>query len=126
MNKIILYILLTVLVVILLIASVMAGIFYQTQKDASEKETFKILNSKIISSINLFGKVANVNGKDIILEQDGDSIALSIKDDIKIGSSNEDPNQTQIKEGDILTITAELLSNGQLEIKSIFDFGNLN
>lgn len=107
-----------------------AGILYQTQKEVSQSgnpaEIIKEITSKAITSVSAYGQVTNIQGRNIILSYAGDSITIKIGDDAKIYSFTQSSASTQqiakfenIKNGDNLTVSSKLLSDGTLEGQTV-------
>ena len=114
---------LILLIIAVLFAFVLGGglgILYQTQKSASQivSPSIKGLSSKvIISSIVARGEVVKIEGKNITLKNEGETLTVNISDNSKIYSSGKivGPGIGGIKVGDNLQITLKLLPNSQLE-----------
>ena len=116
------------------------GVLYQTQQSAPQVEklqtieaSIKGLSSKVIPSINAYGQVTKIEGRNITLDFKGEILTLKIKDDaqilsfVKLVSSEEntsgiDNQQTdfeEIKNGDNLNISIKFLPEGTLEGQSV-------
>lgn len=110
---------------------------YQAQKggaslfpSSDSSAVVKTLSSKVIASIIAYGTVADIQGKNITLSYNSDSVVIAIADTAEIYSfsqasgGNAAPTQTktefsQIKKGDSLNVTLNLLSDGQLKGTSV-------
>lgn len=104
------------------------GIYFQFQKDAPKlniaRNVIKSLSSKVVPSIVAFGKVSKIDGRNITLDYNGDSITISIINDAQIyGSSGQDGQTAEsfenIKMGDNLSVNLKVLPDGQLQGQSI-------
>lgn len=115
------------------------GIFYQSNKDASQFGTLESrdtqsqtlqsaingLSSKVVLSSTAYGQVSSIDGRDIVLVYEKDSLKIKIKDDAVIYAPTEEnfsgtgvQPQVQfenIKKGDSLNVNFKLLPNGTLE-----------
>jgi len=140
---------LAVIVIFVFILGCGAGIFYQSKKDASQFDTLqsgniqsqntqsviKDLSSKVVLSSTAYGQVSSINGRDITLTYEKDSLKIKVKDDVIIYAPTKenfsgvgDQPQVQfenIKEGDNLNVSFKLLSNGTLEGQVITIIPNL-
>ena len=142
MNKVSLIVLSVVVVLVILSLGGGAGVLYQTQKDAPQIEKLqaletavKGLSSKIVPSVVAFGEVSEIEGRNITLTYNGDSVTVAIKADAQISSfvapsSGGTAKQTivqfgEIKNGDKLSINTKVLPDGQLQGESIMIFAFL-
>ena len=122
------------------------GILYQTQQNVAAPQgqgqlmpsVVKNLSSKVIPSIAAYGEITKIDGRNLTLSYQGDSLVIAIKDDAKIYSfiANSAPNPTpsvkpattpastassreitfkDLKIGDNVSANVKVLSNGQLE-----------
>lgn len=135
MNKNIILIIVGALIILIIGAAL--GMVYQAQKGSTSlfpssdsSAVVKTLSSKVIASIIAYGTVSDIQGKNITLSYNSDSVTIAIADTAEIYSfsqasgSNTAPTQTktefsQIKKGDSLNITLNLLSDGQLKGTSV-------
>jgi len=97
-----------------------AGVLYQQQKGEEINFLFKTLNSKIISSIMADGYVANIEGKNISLDLNGESLIVKIRDDAKVMFFDDKGVQKEIKfedikKGDFINVNIRLFSANQFE-----------
>jgi hypothetical protein len=104
------------------------GIFYQTQKDASQingAKSIKALSSKVIPSIVAYGKVTDINGRDITIFYNGESLTIPVSQDAQVSSFSQANGQTgstqqktsfdQIKKGNYINISIKVLPDGNIE-----------
>jgi len=119
-----------------------AGVYYKTQEVAERtiknkltEESLEILSSKIISTINAYGEVVDIKGRDVFLSYEGDTIKINVDDDAVIYSVvekiNPDPSDitknasqelvdfSQIKIGDNLNVGIKINENFQFEAQLI-------
>ena len=146
MNKITIYSLIIIIVLVSLGTGAGLGIFYQAQKDAPQikksqtiESTVKELSSKVVSSVNSYGQVESINGKNIILTNNGDSITIKILDKAIIYSLIPDNTSgaktvsgrrqiefKDIKKNDTLNIVLKVLPDGQFESQMVVVMPNIN
>lgn len=130
------------LITIILLAAILFGLgfavgyFFKAQKTASQIEKMeKVLKplelGRIISSIPLFGQVANISGRIITLSQGDDNMTIKIGDNAQIYSlvsSSADGKTTreqkkaefsEIKIGDRLNAGVKLTPGGDFEAVSV-------
>ncbi|MBI3337055.1 MAG: hypothetical protein HY005_00320 [Candidatus Staskawiczbacteria bacterium] len=128
MNKIILIVLVGLLCLIL---GAGAGFWYKTLQVSPQIEKtaaiMKALSSKTVLSTVAYGKVSKIEGRDITLAYNGDSIKISMAANSPVYSFVNDsagkPVQKkvdlrEIKIGDNLNITIKLLPDGQIQGQS--------
>ncbi len=108
----------------------------QEQKVSDLPDVIKVLSSKVIPLIAAYGTVTKIDGKNITLSYQTDSIIISIRDDAKIYSlvldnsiakpgivQNQDKKSStskqidfkDIKIGDNLNVDIKVLPNGQVK-----------
>lgn len=108
------------------------GFFYKTLQSSSEGEKTTIitknLTSKTIISSVVYGQVSKIEGRDITLSNEGDSLKINIPENIAIYSFANDSTgksvQTRvdlkaIKIGDTLNIAIKVLPNSQIQSQSV-------
>ncbi len=142
MNRILRLLIIVIVIIIFTAGGVWFGISYQTQKDNSQiKElpapnpVLKKLSSKLVSSINSYGKVSKIEGINITLTSGEESLTIQVKENVSIFTyiqtlplkKGDIPNMVQqklnlkdIKNGDSLDVSLKLLPNGQLDAQSIY------
>ena len=143
MNKITLISLLIIGGLFIFVLGGGAGVLYQTQKDTPQLEKGKIaesvvktLLSKAVPSIDAQGQVDNIDGRNITLTNNGDSITVKILDNAQIYSfmtkntTDKNTGRSQIKLEDIkkddtLNIALRVLSDGQIEGQVVIVFNNI-
>jgi len=106
-----------------------AGVTLEKQKMVPELEKItkaaKILNainSKVIPSPIAFGEITKISGRIVTLNYAGESLDISVKDNAQIYSFSQGQKQidfSQIKVGDWLNITIEVLPDGQVQGLSV-------
>ena len=106
------------------------GFLYKTLQISPQikktTEIIKALSSKTVLSTVAYGQVSKIEGKDISLSYNGDSIKISMAEKAPVYSfvdSAEIPNQKkvdfkEIKVGDNLNITIKLFPDGQIQGQS--------
>jgi hypothetical protein len=121
---------------ILLIAFVFyLGMLFQSSSKIQliKNQTVSTLSSKTVSSINAYGKVSNINGKNVTLSNLGDRLVILMTDTSHIYSIvapslgkktvNVPIQKTiyfeDIKVGDSVNVVLKLLSDGQLQGQSL-------
>lgn len=146
MNKNFIILLIIVAAAALVVLGGASGIVYQKQQNAPQIEkaqkaesAIKTLSSKVVSSINSYGQVESINGKNIILTNNGDSITIKILDKATIYSlipENTSGQKTasgrrqiefkDIKKNDTLNIVLKVLPDGQFESQMVVVLPNIN
>lgn len=132
MNKIIIIFLLVLAFLVVFLVGGGVGMSYQSQKlsPGNEKalETVKILSSKAVSSIIVFGQVENISDRELTVSYEGESVIVKMADKALIENLSKDssgkPIQqkidfNQIKQGDNVNIPAKLSQQGILEGESL-------
>ncbi len=150
MNKILIFLLIIIGVIIFTVGGGGLGILYQKQKDASQIEKLqaresvlnsvvKRLSSKLIQSIASYGKVSKIEGRNVTLTFEGESLTIKVREEALIFSfthtlgrsltgeaaplkkgdtvitTRQKVELKDIKLGDDLGINIKLLPDGQLE-----------
>ena len=150
MNKILIFLLIIIGVIIFTVGGGGLGILYQKQKDASQIEKLqaresvlnsvvKRLSSKLIQSIASYGKVSKIEGRNVTLTFEGESLTIKVREEALIFSFTQTLGRSltgeaaplkkgdtvittrqkvelkDIKLGDDLGINIKLLPDGQLE-----------
>jgi len=108
------------------------GIFYQSQKEGGQpgvaENILKNLNSKAVPSIIAYGQVTKIDGRNVTLSFNGDSVTIKINDSASINSfvksasgttTQQKMNFSQIKKGDTLSVNVKLLPDGNLQGESV-------
>jgi uncharacterized protein YpmB len=126
-------ILTTSAVLILILLGFVLGYWLNSQKkleeSAVEKSTIaKLESSKLVQSwiVTIYGKITEISGRDLTLTQQGETLAVSIKDNAKISSANfaqgistssgvEDIEFDEVSIGDNVSIAVEVKKDGKLE-----------
>lgn len=112
-----------------------AGIMYQAQKTitpTTQVQTIppivKQLSSKVVPSIAVYGKVTDINGRNVTVSYDTDNITIKIKDgapvvsfvtDSKGVSKQQTSDFSQIKKDSNINISCKFLSDGTLEGETV-------
>ncbi len=140
MNKIITVSLLTILALVIFFAGMGLGVLYKTQQDAAVPvnsrstdkmvSAVKALSSKLIPPTIAFGQVSKIEGRNIVLSFNGESIIFEVNDNTQIfdaspgnGNAAGTPKPlilTDIKKGDYLNVAFKVLSDGTIEAQSIY------
>jgi len=128
MNKIILI----VLSVALLILAFGGGYVFKTIQASPQikkaETVVKDLSSKTVLSAVVYGQVSKIEGRDITLSYNGDSIKINITDTTPIYSFANDftgksvqkkVDFKDIKIGNTLNITIKILPDGQMQSQSV-------
>ncbi len=145
-------IILIILAVVIAALGTGAGIFYQMQKNAPDVKKAaaaeiitKTLTSKTVTSITGYGQVKKIEGRNITLNNAGDSLTVHIADDAQIFSFSPAPpsdknkngsaarngstapiqekvNFEDVKLGDSLSINLKFLPDGKFEGSSVIIF----
>ena len=121
-----------------LVLGVGIGLLYKTLQTSHQQlspqqiekttATIKDLSSKIILSSVAYGQVSKIEGRDITLSYNGDSIKINITENIPIYSFTNDSagksvqkkvDLKVIKIGDTLNITIKVLPDGQIQSQSV-------
>jgi len=121
------------------------GMFIQIQKYSPDiaklkilEPTIKYLSSKVVPSILIYGQVVNVDGRNITLEFQKEQLVVEIKTDAKIYSYQKpvdgsktaqgqtESNFIEIKKGDSLNVTGQVLGDGKLVGKSVIILNKIN
>ena len=139
----------TVLLVIgglvILAIGVGVGIFYQSERPEIKQAikmgpTVKMLTSKAVQAIPVYGQIEKINGTNITISYAGDQITVGVKEGVQVFSSvaQKDPKTgnlitgapqpvkfSDLKVGDGVSITLKILENGQVEGDSVFIFASM-
>ena len=108
----------------------------QTKTEIIKDQTINNLASKVISSVAVYGQIAKVQGRDLMLNNLGDNLTITLADNaqiysFKIESVNKDQKSTSttpvqqkasladIKIGDKVNAVIKILDNGQLQGSSL-------
>lgn len=115
--------------IVLFIFGAGAGIMYQAQKSFSQPGILDILNSKVVSSVTVYGEVADINGRDITLSYEGERLVIGVASDAQIfssDSSRQNSDFSQIKKGDYVNAGIKFSSDGRVQAQTIVivDFGS--
>ena len=132
MNKTTSIVFITVFGLVLLLLGGSIGFLYKTLQISPQMEktaaVIKDLSSKTVLSTVAYGQVSKIEGIDITLSYDTDSIKISMAENSPVYSFVNDskgvPVQKkvdlkQIKIGDSLNITIKLLPDGQIQGQSV-------
>jgi len=119
--------------VVLFIVGAALGIFYQVQigsKSATEVKTVNALASKVIPSIVAYGKVTAIDGQNVTVSFDGDTLMVPIVDNAQVfaftnTTATSAPVQQKssfdkLKVGDNINISVKVLEGGKMQGESIF------
>jgi hypothetical protein len=123
MNKVTSSILIAVAIILSIAVGLTAGIFYQSQKDASlNQKTASMLgaiSSKAVSAIVTYGTVSNIEGRNITIDYLGDKMTIAIKNDAKIytyeNSVKKEIQFQDVKNGDSINITTTATPSGEFQ-----------
>ena len=131
MNKTTSIILVIIFGLVCLILGGATGFLYKTLQLSPqiEKATaiIKDLSSKIILSSVAYGQVSKIEGRDITLSYNGDSIKINMTENIPIYYTNDSVGKSvqqkvdfkAIKIGDTLNIIIKVLPDGQVQSQSV-------
>ena len=131
MNKTTSIILVIIFGLVCLILGGATGFLYKTLQLSPqiEKTTaiIKDLSSKIILSSVAYGQVSKIEGRDITLSYNGDSIKINMTENIPIYYTNDSVGKSvqqkvdfkAIKIGDTLNIIIKVLPDGQVQSQSV-------
>jgi Cu/Ag efflux protein CusF len=140
MNKILSVIILIIIVAAIFSLGCGAGMLYQIQVQKNNPqinkatEIVKKLTSKAIPSILAYGKIISIEGKNLTLSFNGESVAVKTGDNAAIASfisdsqgrtSQQNINFNQIKLGQTASINIKVLPDGQLQGESIMIFSSI-
>jgi len=125
--------LLIAIAIIFLILGGSLGIFYQQIKTAADLKNdsrilaIKELASSVVPSITAYGQVESIDGRDITLNFNGETMKIKIKDDafVFIPAMSANANGTasaqktaefkDIKVGDNVNVNLKVAEDGQIE-----------
>ncbi len=88
-------------------------------------EGVKVLNSKITPSITAYGVITDINGKNITIDNQGDTMTITVVDGAKIYAFSSTSGQSKeitlqdLKKGDNLSVNVKVSQNGQVQAHSI-------
>lgn len=132
MNRVASLVLFVIIITIFFALGGGLGIFYQSQKggggEGVSANILKNLNSKAVPSIIAYGQVTKIEGRNVTLSFNGDSVTVKVSDSASINSFVKDSagattqqkkDFSQIKNGDTLSINVKLLSDGNLQGESV-------
>lgn len=120
-------------IVFLVIGSLFGMSFYKQRAEAQLqkfKNALEVLGSEVVPSVVSYGKVISINGRDVTMAFNEDTITIKIKDDAKIyvlesgsASGNREPyGFSDIKVGDMLKVDISIDSSGNFVGDSVIDF----
>ncbi len=115
-------IILAVAIITSLIIGISFGISLQKQNKTQVAKTQAVsgLSSKTVSSITVYGKVTDIKNKTLTVNNLGDNLSISMKDNALVYStSRKQISLDQVKIGDNINVSVGLLSSGQIEGHSI-------
>jgi len=122
MNKFILLIILTIVVLF----SFALGVFYEVKKTEKATEALKNLSLKSLVTTNVYGKVSDISARNITISNKGSNITFQVAQNATFnfqdttGSKFED-----IKEGDVVSVILNILTDGSTEGTSVVIFSNM-
>ena len=128
MNKPLSIILVIVAIVVLFVVGMFVGINYQTQKTSAQikqaqvaLDLVKKLNSKVVSSVIVYGNVAKISGSLVTLNFGKETMEFDIPDSAKISifKSTAKAGLKDIEKGQRLNMITNVTPAGELVIKSI-------
>ena len=139
MNKTILIIFFAIIFILVVLFAFVAGVSFQMKKDSPKLETgqkneitLQKLSSKLIHSIDAYGQVKNISGRDVTLSSGTDNLTVRISNDAKIlfyiapegskQSSTQKAGFEDIKKDFMVNININILSDGSLESSSVIIF----
>ncbi len=114
---------------LLMVLGGVIGVLYKTQQVLPQMNVIKYLSSQIIPSMVAYGEVTDIEGRNITLSYNGDSMKVQVPENSPVYSfvnnKTSKPIQEQvsfenIKKGDNVNVTVKLLPDGQLQSQSIF------
>ncbi len=113
--------------ILFLIVGFLFGKIYQIQKGNFQLEyLISSLNSDVIPSIISYGKVTEINGRNITIAFNDSLIVVYVKEDIpiyKINGRQEEINFEQIKVGDELNVELKInIESENFEAESVINF----
>ncbi len=136
-----------VLGVLILVFGVGIGVVYQGQKspvaqvesqqNAQSASTIKALSSKVIPSVAAYGTITNINGRNLTVGYQTDSIVVPVNNDAKIygfvvtsavpkggilpktSTTSQQINFSDIKKGDSVSVNIKVLASGKMEGLSV-------
>jgi len=144
MNKVIVISLFIMVFLAGILVGITAIIFYkdgnanqQVLEENSQAENIvKILSSDLVPSITVYGQIADIQGRNIILSLPDDTMTILVKDEAKIStikisadgltSNNVEVDFSSIKRDDNVSVNTKLLSDGSLEGTAVFIFPEIN
>ena len=124
-------------VLIFLVGGGLGIVFMQRGSQQIKIETASSLASKVVTSMVAYGKVENIDGKNITLSNLGDNLTISMADNAQVYSfttptttdkngkvTTGTPIQQTVKFGDIkigdnVNVAIKLLPNGQMQGSSV-------
>lgn len=135
MNKLLLFIIILAVAVAIFMGGMVVGVYYFPNlakggatiniNVPSKNNEKSILDSKVVSVIQLSGKVTAINGKELTIDSSGESMKFLVKDNANIIFNNREKEMyetksfSDIKVGNDLSVGTKLVSEGKLEAFSI-------
>ena len=137
----------TIIILLIAVLALAVGSGVLLQKDLSQfgkaakteakmEAVVKSLSSQAVPSVVAFGEVSKIDGRNITLTYNGDSVTVAIKEDAQISSfvvpsGGGAGKQTivpfgNIKNNDKLSINLKVLSDGQLQGQSVIILNSSN
>lgn len=135
MNKAFLVILSVVIILVSFGLGAGVGVFYQMQKNAPQinkaEEVIKKLTSKALPLIVVYGQIINIEGKNLTVSFNGESVDVKINENATISmfstdsqgkSSQQNFVFNQIKIGQTVSVNTKVSLDGQLQGEAITIF----
>ncbi len=115
---------------LILIIGIVFGVLYQPRQLQNILETttppaVKVLSSKTIPSITAYGLITKIDGNNITIDNQGDSMTMTVRDDAKIYAFLATTGKSQqitlkdLKIGDNLSVNVKITSSGQVDAYSL-------
>jgi hypothetical protein len=118
---------------VVFIVGVGLGIFYQAQADSmqvTKTETANALSSKVIPSIVAYGTVTKIDGNNITLTAQGDTLTVAVSPDAKVISfsstagstaapTQKDASFSDVRTGDSINIAVKVMPDGQIQGQTV-------
>ncbi|OGZ70710.1 MAG: hypothetical protein A3F47_01895 [Candidatus Staskawiczbacteria bacterium RIFCSPHIGHO2_12_FULL_38_11] len=116
--------------IIILIIGFSLGFWYKSisqPKNVAQEipEAVKVISSKVTPSITAYGVITKIDGKNITINNEGDIMTITARDDVKIYAFSSTTGKSQeitlndLKIGDKLSVNIKVSDSGQVDAYTI-------
>ena len=117
-------------VAVVFVGGVVFGMLLQVQKDAPQIDkadsVLKILTSRVVPSIVVYGEISEIDGNKITISFSGDSATVKMRAGAavssfggKVGDTPQTTTLNDVQAGQIVSISAKVLADGTVQGESL-------